>query len=535
MALAGLRIGFAVYRYAAPSTRNSFAAARVLRYWAYPFPAPQFCAQVCLPARSGGSVRAPLPENEQQRLQALYSEHILDTGPEQPYDDLVKQASFICNTPISTISLIDPTRQWFKAKVGVEGRETPREQAFCAHTILEPEEVLIVEDATKDARFADNPLVTGEMNIRFYAGVPLVTQDGHALGSLCVIDTVPRKLTDRQLEALKVCRNQVLREMELRRKTAALTHSLGLLEESQQKLHASEQRYRELVNRSLGLLCVHDMTGKILLANPAAHDALGLGPEELRGKNLVELLAPVTRPSFAQYLNRIRDNHADSGLMRLITKGGEERTWLYRNVLRVDEDGEAQVIGHAQDVTDSRRMEETLRKQVAQDPLTKLFNRRYLEDAMTREIRKAARRKRSVAVLMIDVDHYKRYNDAYGHAVGDLVLITLANFLKNGIRAEDIACRYGGDEFALVLNEATAEGARGRAEALVAKVKELRFTHEARVIEGFTLSVGIATYPENGATLAELMDAADKALYHAKRDGRDRVCVAEGVGTANAT
>ena len=277
------------------------------------------------------------------------------------------------------------------------------------------------------------------------------------------------------------------------------------------------------------------MTGKILLANPAAHDALGLGPEELRGKNLVELLAPVTRPSFAQYLNRIRDNHADSGLMRLITKGGEERTWLYRNVLRVDEDGEAQVIGHAQDVTDSRRMEETLRKQVAQDPLTKLFNRRYLEDAMTREIRKAARRKRSVAVLMIDVDHYKRYNDAYGHAVGDLVLITLANFLKNGIRAEDIACRYGGDEFALVLNEATAEGARGRAEALVAKVKELRFTHEARVIEGFTLSVGIATYPENGATLAELMDAADKALYQAKRDGRDRVCVAEGVGTANAT
>jgi diguanylate cyclase (GGDEF)-like protein len=221
--------------------------------------------------------------------------------------------------------------------------------------------------------------------------------------------------------------------------------------------------------------------------------------------------------------------------MRLITKGGEERTWLYRNVLRVDEDGEAQVIGHAQDVTDSRRMEETLRKQVAQDPLTKLFNRRYLEDAMTREIRKAARRKRSVAVLMIDVDHYKRYNDAYGHAVGDLVLITLANFLKNGIRAEDIACRYGGDEFALVLNEATAEGARGRAEALVGKVKELRFTHEARVIEGFTLSIGIATYPENGATLAELMDAADKALYQAKRDGRDRVCVAEGVGAVNAT
>ncbi len=476
-------------------------------------------------------MQAPLPETEPQRLQALYSEHILDTGPEQPYDDLVKQASFICDTPMSLISLVDPTRQWFKAKVGVAATETPREQAFCAHAILQPEEVLIVEDATKDARFADNPLVTGEMNIRFYAGVPLVTQDGHAVGSLCVIDTVPRKLTDRQLEALKVCRNQVLREMELRRKTAALTHSLGLLEESQQKLHASKQRYRELVTRSLGFFYVHDMAGKLLLANPAAHEALGAAKDELRGKNLADWLAPATRPGFAQYLNRIRDNRSDSGLMRVKTKAGEERVWLYRNVLRTEEDGEEHVIGHAQDVTDSRKMEETLRTQVAQDPLTKLFNRRYLEDAVTREIRKAVRRKRSVAVLMIDVDHYKRYNDTYGHAVGDQVLVTVATFLKSGIRAEDIACRYGGDEFALVLNEATAEGARGRAEVLGAKVKELRFVHEARVIEGFTLSIGVAAYPENGKTLAELMDAADQALYQAKRDGRNRVCVAEGVAT----
>jgi diguanylate cyclase (GGDEF)-like protein len=215
--------------------------------------------------------------------------------------------------------------------------------------------------------------------------------------------------------------------------------------------------------------------------------------------------------------------------MQVLTKSGEERVWMYRNVLRLEEDFEPRVIGHARDVTDSQKMEETLHMQVAQDPLTKLFNRRYLEDAMTREIRKAVRRERSVAVLMIDVDHYKRYNDSYGHAVGDQVLVMLANFLKNGIRAEDMACRIGGDEFALVLNEATAEGARVRAEVLCEKVRELSILDSGRVIAGFSFSIGVASYPENGRTLAELLESADKALYRAKETGRNRVCVADRV------
>jgi diguanylate cyclase (GGDEF)-like protein/PAS domain S-box-containing protein len=480
-------------------------------------------------------VKAPLPDNEEQRIQALYSEHILDTAPERVFDDLVKQASFICGTPISQISLVDSGRQWFKASVGAgSARETPREQSFCAHAILKPDEMLVVEDATKDARFSDNPLVTGGPSIRFYAGVPLVTDDGHALGSLCVIDTKPRTLTADQLEALKVCRNQVMRELELKRKTAALTHSLSLLEESQQKLQASEQRYRELVDRSLGLLCVHDLNGTLVLVNPAAHQALGYREEELIGKNMIDLLTPGSRPLFPHYLERIRNSHSDTGLMRVRTKSGEERVWMYRNVLRLEEDAEPRVIGHAQDVTDSQKMEEALRQQVAQDPLTKLFNRRYLEDAMTREIRKAVRRKRSVAVLMIDVDHYKRYNDTYGHAVGDQVLVTIANFLKNGIRAEDMACRFGGDEFALVLNEAAADGARTRAEVLCENVRELSILDGGRVIAGFSLSIGVAAYPENGGTLQALLEAADQALYRAKQQGRNRVCVADKLHDASA-
>lgn len=145
---------------------------------------------------------APLPANEEQRLARLHGLGILDTLPQKAFDDISSLAQVICSTPVALITLIDRDRQWFKSRIGVDASETPREVAFCSHAILDPEHVTVVEDMSEDARFQDNPLVTGSTKVRFYAGAPIVTDDGFVLGTVCVVDQQARQLHPVQLDAL---------------------------------------------------------------------------------------------------------------------------------------------------------------------------------------------------------------------------------------------------------------------------------------------------------------------------------------------
>ncbi len=159
---------------------------------------------------------ATIPESEPERLLALRWLDVLDTLAELAYDDIVTLATTICRARIALVSLINSNRQWFKACIGLSVRETPRDQTFCAHTVLQPSTLMIVEDATLDPRFSSNPLVLGEPHIRFYAGTPIVTDEGHALGTVCVIDRVPRTLNAGQPAALEALARQTAALFELR-------------------------------------------------------------------------------------------------------------------------------------------------------------------------------------------------------------------------------------------------------------------------------------------------------------------------------
>lgn len=176
------------------------------------------------------------PHNESERLRALRSYEVLDTLSEREYDQLTAIASQICGCRMSLISLIDEDRQWFKARVGLDVSETAREFAFCAHAIHEPRKTLVVPDARLDDRFHDNPLVIGDPHLAFYAGVPLVNEDGLSLGTLCVLDSEPKTLSEPQLNALNALAEQVMALLELRRSKLALEKTLGNLEEKNREL-----------------------------------------------------------------------------------------------------------------------------------------------------------------------------------------------------------------------------------------------------------------------------------------------------------
>ncbi len=225
-------------------------------------------------------MEAPLPGNEWARIEALRRYAILDTIPEQSFDDLTLLAAQICEAPVALVSFVDTDRVWFKSRVGFDTTETSREGSFCSWAISEPD-LFIVPDALHDERFATNHLVTAEPPIRFYAGVSLVTSKGHALGTICVIDHVARDLNARQRDALRALGRQTMTQLELRRQ---------LVRPAEERLRETESKYKLLVEQASDGIHTYDFDGNFIDANPKLCEMLGYTREELLRLNVTDLM-----------------------------------------------------------------------------------------------------------------------------------------------------------------------------------------------------------------------------------------------------
>lgn len=304
---------------------------------------------------------APFPSNEEARLEALRSYDILDTEPEAEFDGMVQLASSICETPIAAISLIDSDRQWFKAITGLNAKETSRDLAFCAHAILQ-KEILIVPDALKDDRFFDNPLVNAEPNIRFYAGAPLISSGGYPLGTICVIDRVPRELNENQLLALKALSSHIITQLELR-----LSHrkiNLYLKE-----LHHTQRVLSTVINASPDFICFKDGEGHWLTANDAGLKLFHLDDQHYQGKTDLELAGqtlPLYKKIFKDGLAADEKAWQAHNLTRLeeiipLPEGGEKVFDVYKIPLFNDDGSRHGLAVLGRDITERKQVEEKLR------------------------------------------------------------------------------------------------------------------------------------------------------------------------------
>jgi diguanylate cyclase (GGDEF)-like protein/PAS domain S-box-containing protein len=448
---------------------------------------------------------APILIAEDERVAALAEYDLIDVPSAPAFTHIVELATRLFQVPTAFVSLLDHDRQVFHAKVGLDLCETNREVAFCSHTITQSA-ALIVLDTTRDPRFCSNPLVTGSPYIRFYAGIPLRSPSGHAVGTLCLADTKPRNtFSDADRTTLQDLANLILDRMELRR-----------LEVAQR---ASQSRFEQIAATSPdGIICA-DARGQISFWNAAAERLFGHTASEAIGHSIDLIVPERMRGGHGGGLQRV----AGGGTPRLVGKtvdlpaqhkdGTEFPIELSLSMWQ--QEGQLAFGAIMRDVRERRANEEHLFRLAHLDPLTELPNRTVLRERLG-EITQGAR---SVCVLMLDLDGFKEVNDGHGHAAGDAVLKVVAERLLACIRRFDTVARWGGDEFAILLPDiGNPLLAAETAEAIIKAIATPILYDDQTLRLG--ISVGIAIAPAHGEGTDELLSYADMALYQAKSEGR---------------
>ncbi|MFV0624984.1 putative bifunctional diguanylate cyclase/phosphodiesterase [Sphingomonas sp. ac-8] len=447
----------------------------------------------------------PLLPNEDERLEALAQYQALDPAVDLGLGELTRLASRIFDSAIATVSFVAADEQFFRAAVGTDLDGTSRAVSFCAHALAE-EEVFVVLDATMDARFADNPLVIAPPGIRFYAGAPLRTPEGHPIGTLCVIDTRPRsRFTAADAENLRALADIVMDRLEVRR--LDLARRIG------------QSRFRNIAATSPDAIVCADHHGRIRFWNAGAEAMFGFPADQVEGYGIDIIVPP-----------RMRGGH-DGGLLRVANGGAPRLVGRKVELTAMHHDGREFPIElslsmwfegpHAafgaimRDLSERRATEDRLFRMAHLDHLTELPNRAALLTRTAALVERAT----PFALLMLDLDGFKDVNDTLGHSSGDAVLRTIAARLLDCVRPLDTVARLGGDEFAILLTgEEPREHAVDIAERLAAAVAAAvpLETQEVHV----SASVGLALFPGDGVDAEDLLSAADLAMYQAKSEGR---------------
>jgi diguanylate cyclase (GGDEF)-like protein/PAS domain S-box-containing protein len=476
------------------------------------------------------------PADEVDRIAELHSLEILDSDREERFDRLTRLATRLLDVPIALVSLVDTDRQWFKSAIGLDTTETSREASFCAHAINAPE-LFEIPDATLDERFVDNPLVTGDPGIRFYAGEPISGPGGHRLGTLCVIDRRPRSFTDEDRQILRDLAGLVDQELA----NTTLADALRRLRETEARFEASFEK----APIGMAMIGLEDHNFGVLIdVNEALADLAG-DPDRLAvglpfGSTVhdddLPLLQEKTRAA-----QRGEVDHLDAEV-RLYRLNGDMLWVRIRAAAVQGETGTpAYAIVHINDISDRKRAEQRrdeleadLERQALHDPLTGLPNRRLLMDRLGLALRALPRDPAPVAVMYLDIDRFKRVNDTWGHEAGDELIKVAGRRLSESIRPDDTAGRIGGDEFVLICPKvAGVDDALRIAERVRVAFVEPIDLGPASV--SLTISGGIAVSHDPSAEPDGLLRAADEALYLAKKAGRDRFEVAEGVSRGDAS
>lgn len=301
-------------------------------------------------------MKANLPKNEAQRLRVLRQYNILDTLPEQAFDDLTTLASYICGTPIALLSFIEEDRQWFKSKIGFEQNETSRETSFCSHALLQPEELLVVPDTLQDSRFFDHPAVTGATPIRFYAGAPLVAPTGEALGTLCVVDTTPHELLPAQQEALRALARQTMAQLELRRQARELAGEMAVKVQTEAALRESEGRFQSFMDHSPLIAFLKDEQGRYVYVNQPFLRRFNFKAEEVIGCDDAALW-PHAAPKVREWdMLALAEDQIVTNVESWLNPDGDYDYWrVYKFPLRQGGGKRRLIAGLSLDITESQR------------------------------------------------------------------------------------------------------------------------------------------------------------------------------------